>query len=387
MLREHKIGIFCLMLINMQDGFDLLSIAFAASSISKQWGLSQSSLGLVFSASLMGMLIGATFMSPYADRIGRKPMIIMGLLLSGIGMICAGMSVDVKWLFAGRLITGIGVGAIIASINTLAAEYATDKNRSTMIALLQLGFPIGAFASGYLCLWILDIATWRYIFFLGAALSFIFIPVVFMLPASNEYSRIENYKQGRPGLFKLQEVLTVKYKYRTFLICLSFLLLLMTLYFLLSWVPKLFVDLGYSDSEGNRAGRLINLIGMVGIIAIGFLALKFNMAKLSATFLVALPVLVTFYIYLFTVCFHLNLTRRDVRVFYAWCYDWLVLNSAYAFSTAVEGDGYWCCHRREPHWRCSGASISGVLTAMGSRTSKAIFDFWIASSYRSFVYL
>lgn len=294
MLREHKIGIFCLMLINMQDGFDLLSIAFAASSISKQWGLSQSSLGLVFSASLMGMLIGATFMSPYADRIGRKPMIIMGLLLSGIGMICAGMSVDVKWLFAGRLITGIGVGAIIASINTLAAEYATDKNRSTMIALLQLGFPIGAFASGYLCLWILDIATWRYIFFLGAALSFIFIPVVFILPASNEYSRIENYKQGRPGLFKLQEVLTVKYKYRTFLICLSFLLLLMTLYFLLSWVPKLFVDLGYSDSEGNRAGRLINLIGMIGIIAIGFLALKFNMAKLSAIFLVALAVLMTF---------------------------------------------------------------------------------------------
>ena len=157
------------------------------------------------------------------------------------------------------------MGAIIASINTLAAEYATDKNRSTMIALLQLGFPIGAFASGYLCLWILDIATWRYIFFFGAALSFIFIPVVFLLPASNEYSRIENHKQDRAGLFKLQEVLTVEYRYRTFLICLSFLLLLMTLYFLLSWVPKLFVDLGYLDSEGNRAGRLINLIGMVGI--------------------------------------------------------------------------------------------------------------------------
>ena len=76
----------------------------------------------------MGMLIGATFMSPYADRIGRKPMIIMGLLLSGIGMICAGMSVDVKWLFAGRLITGIGVGAIIASINTLACLLYTSPS-------------------------------------------------------------------------------------------------------------------------------------------------------------------------------------------------------------------------------------------------------------------
>ena len=68
----------------------------------------------------------------------------------------------------------------------------------------------------------------------------------------------------------------------------------MTLYFLLSWVPKLFVDLGYSDSEGNRAGRLINLIGMAGIIAIGYLALKFNMTKLSAMFLVSLAVLMTF---------------------------------------------------------------------------------------------
>ena len=294
MLREHKIGILCLMLINMQDGFDLLSIAFAASSISKQWGLSQSSLGLVFSASLMGMLIGATFISPYADKVGRKPMIIMGLLLSGIGMIWAGMSADVKWLFTGRLITGIGVGAIIASINTLASEYATDENRSSMIALLQLGFPIGAFASGYLCLWILDIATWRHIFFLGAVFSFIFIPVVFFLPASKDYSKLNHQNHERAGIFKLQEVLTVDYRYKTFLICLSFLLLLMTLYFLLSWVPKLFVDLGYSDSEGNRAGRLINLIGMAGIIAIGYLALKFNMTKLSAMFLVSLAVLMTF---------------------------------------------------------------------------------------------
>ena len=168
----NKLGLLIITLINMQDGFDLLAISFAANAISTDWGIQRSELGWVFSAALFGMLFGATFLSPYADRFGRKIITIVGLILSGIGMIMAAVSPSIMWLLIGRLITGIGVGAIIASLNTLAAEYAGSKLRSTMISIFQLGFPIGAILAGYICLWLLDIGTWRHVFAFGACLLY-----------------------------------------------------------------------------------------------------------------------------------------------------------------------------------------------------------------------
>ena len=120
----NKLGLLILTLINMQDGFDLLAISFAANAIFNDWGIQRSELGWVFSAALFGMLFGATFLSPYADRYGRKIITIVGLLLSGVGMIMAAVSPSIMWLLFGRLITGIGVGAIIRWLRNRRGRYS-----------------------------------------------------------------------------------------------------------------------------------------------------------------------------------------------------------------------------------------------------------------------
>ena len=286
----NKLGLLILTLINMQDGFDLLAISFAANAISTDWGIQRSELGWVFSAALFGMLFGATFLSPYADRFGRKIITIIGLLLSGIGMIMAAVSPNIMWLLIGRLITGVGVGAIITSLNTLAAEYAGPKLRSTMISIFQLGFPIGAILAGYICLWLLDVGTWRHVFAFGAGLSFVFVPIVLFLPESPEYlKQVENVNRAKPG--KLTSLFSKTYRSRTLLISILFFLQLMVLYFLLSWVPKLIEDMGHSAADGNRAGRLINLVGMLGIFVIGFVALRVDVTKVTAFFYIGLAIM------------------------------------------------------------------------------------------------
>ena len=286
----NKLGLLIITLINMQDGFDLLAISFAANAISTDWGIQRSELGWVFSAALFGMLFGATFLSPYADRFGRKIITIIGLLLSGIGMIMAAVSPNIMWLLIGRLITGVGVGAIITSLNTLAAEYAGPKLRSTMISIFQLGFPIGAILAGYICLWLLDVGTWRHVFAFGAGLSFVFVPIVFFLPESPEYlKQAKTKKSAKPG--KLTSLFSETYRSRTLLISISFFLQLMVLYFLLSWVPKLIEDMGHSAADGNRAGRLINLVGMLGIFVIGFVALRVDVTKVTAFFYIGLAIM------------------------------------------------------------------------------------------------
>jgi len=275
-------ALVALTLLNMQDGFDILAISYAANAIATSWDIDRGALGIVLSASLFGMMIGAMTLSPLADRYGRRIITVVGLILSGIGMLIAMSAVSIELLIAGRVITGLGIGGILASVNTLVAEFAGEKYRSTAIAIFQLGFPMGAFLSGFLVAWLLDIGTWRHVFAFGALSSFIFVPIVLFLPESMEYLA----KSGKPDALrrinsiraKLRQpalrvlpvtidkphpsmaanILTLfnrEYALRTALIWASFFLLLTTLYFMLSWIPKILVDTGFTEAQGNQGGE------------------------------------------------------------------------------------------------------------------------------------
>ena len=311
-------AIFMLSVLNMQDGFDILAISYAAHAISQDWGISRSELGIVFSAGLFGMMIGAMGLSPLADKYGRKAITIAGLCMSGSGMLIAMWAQGLNALVLGRILTGIGVGGILASVNTLVSEYSGKKYRVAAISFFQLGFPFGAFLSGFLAAYFLEIGTWRHVFAFGAFTSFAFIPLILILPESNDFlakrggngalekinksrrrfgyaplSTLPDVKEGKALslIGSMQSLLSAKYRHRTLLIWSAFFLLLTILYFLLSWMPKMIIDMGFSESQGNRGGRLINLTGMIGIIIIGIIGYKIKPSAITSFYLACLAVL------------------------------------------------------------------------------------------------
>src|SRR5437016_3162182 len=99
----------CVMLV-MLDGFDVLVMAFTASSVSAQWHLSGAELGFLFSAGLFGMAGGSLFLAPWADRFGRQPIILTCLALISAGMLLSGWAQSGVQLAVLRAITGVGIG-------------------------------------------------------------------------------------------------------------------------------------------------------------------------------------------------------------------------------------------------------------------------------------
>jgi len=308
-------ALIILALVNMQDGFDILAISFAANAITQDWSITRAELGVVFSAGLFGMMIGAMALSPLADTLGRKKIAIAGLFVSGCGMLVAMFSGSVPELVVGRVLTGIGVGGLLASLNTLVAEFAGERYRSLAVCLFQLGFPAGAFLSGYIAAWILGVSSWRYVFAFGAFTSFFFIPFMMLLPESTAFiarsgkaDALEKInaiqrKFGRPTLdalptteapeskSKFSQVSTLfspLYRVRTALIWMCFFSLLTLLYFMVSWTPKILIDMGFSDAQGNQGGRLINLVGMAGTIVIGLLSLRFKPSLIVSVYMAIL---------------------------------------------------------------------------------------------------
>src|ERR1700757_4454421 len=85
-------------LIAALDGFDVLAIAYTAPSIAHEWGLSPTNLGVVFSAGPLGMALGAALITPIADRLGRRPVVLCSLVILAIGMLAAAFASDLTEL-------------------------------------------------------------------------------------------------------------------------------------------------------------------------------------------------------------------------------------------------------------------------------------------------
>ena len=100
--------------LNLIDGFDVLVMAFTASSVAAEWNLGGAEIGLLLSAGLFGMAAGSLFIAPWADRWGRRPLILACLALSGLGMLASALSQAAWQLALLRGLTGLGIGGILA---------------------------------------------------------------------------------------------------------------------------------------------------------------------------------------------------------------------------------------------------------------------------------
>ena len=303
------------MVINMLDGFDVLAIAFAGPLISKEWALTPTELGMLFSSGLAGMTLGSLAISPFADTLGRRPLVLFGLIVISAGMAGSAMMHGL-WPLAGlRFFTGLGIGTLLSSINTIVAEYSSRKRRDFAVAFMSVGYPIGATLGGMISIYLVTAFGWRSVFIFGAAVSSLIIPVVMVrLPESLDFilhkrpadalARINALlrKMGRSELLHLPEaghanVVSVKtvtgifdrsFATRTLLVCTSYFLVMLSFYFLLNWTPKVLVNEGLSLQIGISGAVLMNAGGVIGGLLFGYFAGIFGLRELSSVFMVLL---------------------------------------------------------------------------------------------------
>ena len=284
----------CVM-INALDGIDVLAIAFTAPHIAREWGLSPQQVGVLLSSGLAGMAMGALVLSPLADRMGRRSAMLVCLAVIAAGMVASSFTEGLVQLAACRLLTGLGVGGMLPSINTMVAELASGRRRDLAVSVLTIGYPIGATLGGLVSADLIETAGWRAVFLGGGLLSVAAVLLVAcLLPESPQYllarqpkgalARVNRIaarlgvepltalpprpaKPSRGSLRGLPLRPTVK-------LCAAYFWLMISFYFFLSWTPKLLVDAGLSAAEGISGLVLMNVGGAVGGLLFGWGTLK-----------------------------------------------------------------------------------------------------------------
>jgi len=305
--------------LNALDGFDVMSISFASPGIAKEWGIERGALGIVLSMELIGMAVGSLLLGSLADRIGRRPTVMGCLVFMAVGMYMASLATGVVNLSLWRVFTGLGIGGVLAAINAVAAEFSNSKNRNLNVSLMSMGYPLGAVIGGIIAAQLLKGGDWRPVFHFGAVVTACFIPLVyFFVPESVAW--LTN-KQPNNALAKINSVLkrmghaavdalpsleagSANAKLQagnifspfmirtTLLVAASYFLHITTFYYIIKWVPKIVVDMGFAASAA--AGVLVwaNVGGALGGAVVGFVSNKLNLKAVTMVVLVCSTVMV-----------------------------------------------------------------------------------------------
>src|SRR5688572_18657511 len=111
-VRQVILVVLCC-LINMADGYDVASLALAAPTLTKAWGISPQVLGIAFSATSIGLVIGAMLVAPIADRVGRRTVVLAALVDITIVHWLSSVSTTIAAIALLRLAMGIGLGTLV----------------------------------------------------------------------------------------------------------------------------------------------------------------------------------------------------------------------------------------------------------------------------------
>ncbi len=296
------IAVALMIALNALDGFDVLSSAFAAPGIAKEWGIQRDALGVVLSMELIGMGFGSILLGGAADRFGRRPTILACLVIMTSGMWLATTSQSPSGLALWRFVTGLGIGGMLAAINAVTAEMSSLRGRSVAMALMVIGYPLGATIGGIIAGSLLKGGDWRLVFEFGAIATAVFIPLIyFFVPETPDYyvTRREGNaldkvnaslrklalplatimppapaladKPGlldifKPGLLRTTVLLTLGYSFHAG-----------TFYYILKWSPKIVADFGYSQPEAASVLVWANIGGALGGAMFGFVMHRFGL--------------------------------------------------------------------------------------------------------------
>jgi MFS transporter, AAHS family, 4-hydroxybenzoate transporter len=147
--------------MNVLDGIDVMTISYAAPMITKEWTIAPQALGGVFSTALFGMGVGALFLAPLADVVGRRKAILAATTLMGIMVFCTSWANDIWQLSIYHFLSGLSVGTILACTAALSAEYAPSKMKNFWISFVMGGYAIGAAIAGLSAVFVM-LQGWRF---------------------------------------------------------------------------------------------------------------------------------------------------------------------------------------------------------------------------------
>jgi MFS transporter, AAHS family, 4-hydroxybenzoate transporter len=295
------------------DGFDIILLGYVAPSIVSEFDLGNSGLGGVLTASLLGVAVGGFSGGYLGDRLGRRAVVGLSLLLFGVASFFSASAPDIYVFSIARLIAGLGLGATTPNAAALLAEVLPARWRAQIIMITYASSTIGTTVAGLLAKQVLPTWGWRGLFLAGAILPLIVcLGVAILVPESprflamrpgagrktahalnrllgrQEYDGSEAFvfsgAETRPG--RLQDLFTASFRRDTLALWAMVFMTLFAWVALGNWGTVVITSLGYPLPDAISIMVGYNLCGLAGALTTAAVLRRFGSRRIFSVLVV-----------------------------------------------------------------------------------------------------
>ncbi|HEV7627062.1 MAG TPA: MFS transporter [Streptomyces sp.] len=285
------------------DAWDIALNGFLMPLLSKDFGLSIAESGLVATANLVGMAVGAVVWGGIADRIGRKKAFSATLLIFAVFSVLGALSPEYSVFLVLRFLAGVGLGGCIPVDYALVSEFSPRKHRGRILTALDLWWPVGVTLCGLVATTLVPLeGSWRWMLstmVLPALLLFwvrrgvpespIYltrvgrdaearevidglvagtgaVPEAYGIPVPAAGEGADRPKGLRAGVDQFRKL----WKYNPRITSVSwtlFITIMLVYYAALTWMPSILKQEGYNDTASFMGPTLMSGVGILGVLA------------------------------------------------------------------------------------------------------------------------
>ncbi|WP_194841233.1 MFS transporter [Sporosarcina cascadiensis] len=267
----------------MFDAMDVGILSFVIAAIAVDWNLTSSQMGWIGSVNSIGMAVGAFGFGLLADRIGRKQVFMITLVLFSVASGLSALTTALWAFLVLRFLVGAGLGGELPVASTLVSESVSAKERGRVVVLLESFWAAGWLIAALIAYFVIPDYGWRVALIITALPAFYAIYLRRNLPDSKKF--IQEGKTEQSIGQKLKRLLAPEFRKRTIMLWIVWFAVVFSYYGMFLWLPSVMVLKGFSLIKSFGYVLIMTLAQLPGYFSAAWLIERAGRKFVLATYL------------------------------------------------------------------------------------------------------
>lgn len=278
----------------MFDAMDVGMLSFIVVALAQEWNLSSEEIGWIGSINSIGMAVGAFVFGILADRVGRKTVFMITLLLFSIGSGISALVSSLVLFLILRFIIGMGLGGELPVASTLVSESVPAEKRGRVVVLLESFWAGGWLIAALISYFVIPEYGWRIALLLSALPAFYALYLRLHLPDSPKYLSLQ--KQKRPTIWQnIKSVWAKKYRRQTITLWILWFCVVFSYYGMFLWLPSVMTMKGFSMIKSFQYVLIMTLAQLPGYFTAAWFIEKMGRKFVLVTYLIGTAISAYFF--------------------------------------------------------------------------------------------
>ncbi|HSP21946.1 MAG TPA: MFS transporter [Planococcus sp. (in: firmicutes)] len=265
------------------DAMDVGILSFVIAALKVDWNLSVQQMGWIGSVNSIGMAVGAFVFGIYADRVGRKKIFIITLLLFSIASGLSAFTTTLAAFMVLRFFVGMGLGGELPVAATLVSESVPAKERGRVVVLLESFWAAGWLLAAIIAYFIIPSYGWQVALLLTALPAFYALYLRINLPDSPQFTAKKNVL--RSVSTNIKEVWSKKYRRPTIMLWIVWFTVVFSYYGMFLWLPSVMILKGFTLIQSFKYVLIMTLAQLPGYFSAAWLIERMGRKFVLVTYL------------------------------------------------------------------------------------------------------